>query len=141
MNKWLISGRLTRDAEVIVTQNGNACLKFTVAQSEKAAGLDIVEVENIGETTHTGSGRAKGIRMKLQSADYPREVHQYELYFSGEKTNQKIFEIATNDHFRAYQEIINKAVKYSVVGVFTIIQKKGDKLINKREIILKNVMF
>lgn len=79
--------------------------------------------------------------MKLQSADYPREIHQYELYFSGEKTNKKIFEISTNDHFKAYREIVHKAIKYSVVGTFAIVQKKGEKLINKREITLKNITF
>lgn len=79
--------------------------------------------------------------MRMQSADYPREVHQYELYFHGHDKHLKLFEIATNDHFRAYREIINKAMRYSVVGVFEIIQKKGEKLINKREIIFKNVMF
>lgn len=79
--------------------------------------------------------------MRLDAADYPREVHQYELYFSGAEVNRKIFEIATNDHFKAYREIVNRAMKCSVVGTFTIIQKKGEKLINKCEIILKNVTF
>ena len=79
--------------------------------------------------------------MRMQSADYPREVHQYELYFHGHDTHKKIFEMATNNHFRAYHEIINQAMRYSVVGVFEIIQKKGEKLVNKREIVLKNVMF
>lgn len=46
MNKWLISGRLTRDAEAITTQNGNMCLKFTVAQSEKSADKTYTEYVN-----------------------------------------------------------------------------------------------
>ena len=79
--------------------------------------------------------------MRLDTAEYPREVHQYELYYNNTEVDRKIFEIATNDHFKAYREIVHRAMKCSAVGTFTIIQKKGEKLINKREIILKNVTF
>jgi len=43
INLWIISGRLTRDAEVTPMQSGTHLLKFTVAQSEKVNGKEYSE--------------------------------------------------------------------------------------------------
>ena len=43
INLWIVSGRLTRDAEVTPMQSGTHLLKFTVAQSEKVNGKEYSE--------------------------------------------------------------------------------------------------
>ena len=69
------------------------------------------------------------------------EIHNYELWFKGEVVNQKIYEMASKNHFTAYRELLFQAMRHSVVGVFEIVQKNKNKLICKRKIILEKAIF
>ena len=73
VNIWIISGRLTRDAEAITTTTGKVCLKFAVAQAEVSGGKKYTEFINCvwwpksAEKLHSHLNKGKKITVQGHS--------------------------------------------------------------------------
>lgn len=128
MNKIILIGRLTKDAEVRYTASNRACASFTVAvnrayvNQEGERETDFINTvawdklgENVSKYTHKGSLVAVEGRLQVRSYEnqegrriYVTEVVASTVQFldSKEKTEQKINE-NKNDPFEEFGQKIN----------------------------------